>query len=109
MEYGDFKDRRADDFDFPCSPAFRGYYNDTYGYPRHDGEVHNYFHDERQSLETSKKALAVAVETRRLFQQRLSDKGRGGSKPSSIKYIYSSIKEENESCLEGEKLDTKST
>ena len=33
IEYGDFKDRHADDFDFPCSSLWREYYNEQYGHP----------------------------------------------------------------------------
>jgi len=30
-EYGVFHDRKVDDFDFPCSDLWRGYYEEQYG------------------------------------------------------------------------------
>lgn len=30
--YGSFEDRRPEDFDFPCSPAFREFYHHQYGH-----------------------------------------------------------------------------
>ncbi len=42
-----FRDRKAEDFDFPCSQIWRSYYDETWGYPyQRTPEVCNRTQDE---------------------------------------------------------------
>jgi len=67
-----FHDRHFDDFDFPCSETFRGYYNEMYGVPeveRHTVVTQIVQQRDDEARRIAETALTTSIEARRALQR----------------------------------------
>ena len=106
--YGEFHDRKPEDFDYPMSDTFRGYVEERYGF----GGVKGYWNRPRALSDSTdmrdttlrsevappkpleritQESITRSIENRRDLQEHFKLHHNLDKKPSSYSYIYNNI------------------